>query len=327
MWVNSRLSKTYVTLSTVGNRRWSIMLRLRCKAKNGTHLMQGLTSVSNVQELKDKVEELTGIPSALQKIMVGFPPSSLDLRNGELPLKDCPIKSGDTLIVEEERDTLKIKVSVSNFSAKSSDKDTFPHLIRHVVPADNSCLFTSIHYVVEGGVCEPSCAPEMRNLIAQIVASDPDSYTEAVLGKSNGDYCNWIRQEDTWGGAIEISLLSKFYQCEMCVVDTQTVRIDRFGEDVGYTKRVLLIYDGIHYDPLERQFEDPETPPQTIFSTADDVVLAQALELADEARRKRQFTDLNRFTLRCVVCQKGLVGQVEARDHAKETGHTNFGEI
>lgn len=70
------------------------MLRLQCKAKNGTHLMRGLTSTSSVQELKDKVEELTGVPSALQKILVGFPPTSLDLRNGDLALKDCAIKSG-----------------------------------------------------------------------------------------------------------------------------------------------------------------------------------------------------------------------------------------
>lgn len=72
----------------------SRMLRLRCKAKNGTHLMQGLTHQSCVQELKDKIEELTGIPCDVQKIMVGYPPSSLDLCNGEAHLKDYPIKSG-----------------------------------------------------------------------------------------------------------------------------------------------------------------------------------------------------------------------------------------
>lgn len=70
------------------------MLRLRCKAKNGTHLMQGLTHQSCVQELKDKIEELTGIPCDVQKIMVGYPPSSLDLPNGEAHIKDYPIKSG-----------------------------------------------------------------------------------------------------------------------------------------------------------------------------------------------------------------------------------------
>lgn len=56
--------------------------------------MQGLTHQSCVQELKDKVEELTGIPCDVQKIMVGYPPSSLDLRNGDAHLKDYPIKSG-----------------------------------------------------------------------------------------------------------------------------------------------------------------------------------------------------------------------------------------
>ncbi|XP_030899712.2 ubiquitin thioesterase OTU1 isoform X2 [Melopsittacus undulatus] len=235
---------------------------------------------------------------------------------------------GDTLIVEE--DTSKAKTDspvVAKRTMSNSVREAVPVLARRVVPADNSCLFTSVYYVVEGGVYDPGCAPEMRSLIAQIVASDPESYCEAVLGKTNREYCDWIRREETWGGAIEVSILSKFYQCEICVVDTQTVRIDRFGEDAGYTKRVLLIYDGIHYDPLERKIPDSDIPPQTIFSTSDDIVLAQALELADEARRKRQFTDVNHFTLRCMVCQKGLTGQVEAREHAKETGHTNFGEV
>ncbi|KAI1892685.1 hypothetical protein AGOR_G00136100 [Albula goreensis] len=303
------------------------MLRLRCKAKNGTHMMQGLTHQSCVEELKSKVEELTGIPCDVQKIMVGYPPSSLDLSSGG-SLKDYPIKSGDTLIVEEEKNKPVSQKAVINKQVPAGPRlESAPVLTRRVVPADNSCLFTSVFYVVEGGVYDPSCAPEMRGLIAQIVASDPASYSEAVLGKTNEDYCAWIRRSDTWGGAIEVSILSKFYQCEICVVDTQTVRVDRFGEDAGYRKRVLLIYDGIHYDPLQKETPGSEAPPQTVFSAADDVILAQALELADEARRKRQFTDVNRFTLRCMVCQTGLVGQAEAREHAKETGHTNFGEV
>ncbi|XP_026880712.2 ubiquitin thioesterase OTU1 isoform X2 [Electrophorus electricus] len=273
------------------------------------------------EELKDKVEQLTGIPCDVQKIMVGYPPSSLDLRNGDASLKDYPIQSGDTLIVEEEKNKPK---SQSNAAVL---KGPAPRLERRVVPADNSCLFTSVNYVVEGGVYDPACAAEMRTLIAQIVASNPAAYSEAVLGKTNEEYCNWICRDDTWGGAIEVSILSKFYQCEICVVDTQTVRVDRFGEDAGYHKRVLLIYDGIHYDPLQRAAPGSDAPPQTVFSTADDVILAEALELADEARRKRQYTDVNRFALRCMVCQTGLVGQKEAREHAKETGHTNFGEV
>lgn len=300
------------------------MLRLRCKTREGTHLLQGLTDLSSVRELQEQIAGVTGISGPTQRIMVGFPPASLDLRDGDATLRDLPIKSGDTLIVEEDKNK-PTPASIHSINDRTISKS--PLIVRRVVPADNSCLFTSVYYVVEGGVYDPACAPEMRSLIAEIVASDPTSYSEAVLGKSNEEYCAWIRREDTWGGAIEVSILSKFYQCEICVVDTQTVRIDRFGEDAGYSRRVLLIYDGIHYDPLQRQFPDSDMPPMTIFPSSDDEALVQALELADDARRKRQFTDVNRFALRCMVCQKGLTGQSAARDHAKETGHTNFGEV
>ncbi|XP_051825190.1 ubiquitin thioesterase OTU1-like [Antechinus flavipes] len=304
------------------------MWRLRCKAKNGTHILQGLSSRSRVQELEGQIAALTGIAAGGQRILAGFPPKCLDLSNGETVLGDLPIQSGDTLIVEEDKTKPKISSSaVTEHGAHTSLGEVLPELTRTVVPADNSCLFTSVYYVVEGGVLDPTHAPEMRNLIAETVASDPEFYCEAFLEKTNQEYCEWIRRDDTWGGAIEISILSKFYQCEICVVDTQTVRIDRFGEDAAYPKRVLLIYDGIHYDPLQQNFPDPDSPPLTIFSSSDDIVLAQALELAEEARKKRQFTDVNRFILRCMVCQKGLTGQAEAREHAKETGHTNFGEV
>ncbi|CAL8383384.1 unnamed protein product [Boreogadus saida] len=368
------------------------MLRLRCKTKNGSHLMQGLSQHSCVQELKSKVEELTGIPCDVQKILVGYPPSSLDLRNGHAHLKDYPIKSGDTLIVEEEKNKMKTQASspppqasspapkasspapqasspapkasspapkasspapkasspppqasspapkASSPAPKASSPapkvprleprpEPRPVLARRVVPADNSCLFTSVSYAVAGGVYDPSCSAELRRLIGRTVAGDPAAYSEAVLGKTNDEYCAWIGRDDTWGGAIEVSILSRFYQCEICVVDTQTLRVDRFGEDAGHRKRVLLIYDGIHYDPLQRETPGSDAPPQTVFAATDDVILAQALELAEEARRRRQFTDVNGFALRCLVCQTGLVGQKEARDHAKETGHANFGEV
>ncbi|KAI4827909.1 hypothetical protein KUCAC02_031266 [Chaenocephalus aceratus] len=243
------------------------MLRLRCKTKNGSHIMQGLTHQSCVQELKSMVEELTGIPCDVQKIMVGYPPSSLDLKNGDAHLKDYPIKSGDTLIVEEDKNKPKPPQEQPAVT-KSTTTGSLAHA-------------GTVYYVVEGGVYDPACAPEMRGLIAQIVSSDTTAYSEAVLGKTNEDYCTWIRRDDTWGGAIEVSILSKFYQCEICVVDTQT-----------------------------KETPGSDAPPLTIFSTTDDVILALALELADEARRKRQFTDVNRFALRCM-----------------DTGHTNFGEV
>lgn len=55
--------------------------------------------------------------------------------------------------------------------------------------------------------------------------------------------------------------------------------------------------------------------------------MEQAQQIAMEAKSSRQFTDVNRFSLKCIQCDSLLVGQVEAQQHAKATGHTNFGEV
>lgn len=104
------------------------------------------------------------------------------------------------LIVEEDQTRPKPSPAFPKHGAPSYVRETLPVLTRTSVPADNSCLFTSVYYVVEGGVLNPACAPEMRRLIAQIVASDPDFYSEALLGKTNQEYCDWIKRDDTWGG-------------------------------------------------------------------------------------------------------------------------------
>jgi ubiquitin thioesterase OTU1 len=36
--------------------------------------------------------------------------------------------------------------------------------------------------------------------------------------------------------------------------------------------------------------------------------------------------DVGSFKLRCEICKIGIVGQVEAQDHAKQTGHVKFCE-
>lgn len=55
--------------------------------------------------------------------------------------------------------------------------------------------------------------------------------------------------------------------------------------------------------------------------------MIDAMRLADEAKNAKQFTDVYNFKLRCLVCQQPLKGQSEAQEHAKKTGHINFGEF
>lgn len=91
------------------------------------------------------------------------------------------------------------------------------------------------------------------------------------LGKPNREYCTWILNEEHWGGAIELAILSKHFKTEMVAVDTQNERLNRFGEDENYGQRILLIYDGIHYDPLLLEYSDG-SGIRTTFSTDDHMV-------------------------------------------------------
>lgn len=87
-------------------------------------------------------------------------------------------------------------------------------------------------------------------MIASTVAADPEKYNEAILGRPNKDYVNWIKKPESWGGGIEVSILAEFYGIQISVVDTQSLHISCFGEDQNYPQRMFIIYDGIHYDPL-----------------------------------------------------------------------------
>ena len=62
------------------------------------------------------------------------------------------------------------------------------------------------------------------------------------------------------------------------------------GEDRGYAERALLIYDGIHYDPLVMEGLGG-TFTQKIFPITDDSVLVMASHLAREAQQVHVHVD------------------------------------
>lgn len=74
--------------------RADTMWRLRCKAKDGTHVLQELSSRTRVRELQGQIAAITGIAPGCQRILVGYPPECLDLSNGDTILEDLPIQSG-----------------------------------------------------------------------------------------------------------------------------------------------------------------------------------------------------------------------------------------
>jgi len=313
-------------------------LRLRIQTKMGPKILEGLFLASTIDKLKESISEVANIPKQRIKVRQGYPPKVIDITDNEAELSTLPFRSGDTLIVEEDQ-TKPLETESASGSAKLDDTLELDSLLtkqleegasgiltRKVVPADNSCLFTSTYLVMNQGAFDTSAASELRSIIASIVSKDPATYTEAFLGKPNKDYCAWIRNPNSWGGGIELFIMSQYFSTEIAVVDTQSGRVDRFGEDKSYEDRVFVIYDGIHYDPLVYEAIDQSGSVATKFSIHNAVILAQALELASEAKSIRQFTDVEGFSLRCLACQAPLRGQREAQNHATTTGHINFGE-
>lgn len=311
---------------------------LKLKSKKGQHVVRNLNADATVGILKARISEITQIPQTLLHVLVGFPPRPLDLSKDGADLSSSGITNGDTLIVEEKPNTLKEDEDLARRLAAQEEEDKFIReianqpdgefmgiLMKKVVPADNSCLFTSIGYVLNGTI-DTDVGYYMRNIIAEHVSSDTETYNEAILGKPNLEYCTWIKRPDSWGGAIEVSILSNFYGIEIDVVDVTNGIINRFGEDKNYGQRVFLLFDGIHYDPLYME-SVTDGPPKTIFPIEAENVYQQAEQLSRESKSSRQFTDVTKFTLRCLQCDVMLIGQNEALQHAKSTGHDNFGEV
>ncbi|OQD73916.1 hypothetical protein PENDEC_c013G03775 [Penicillium decumbens] len=203
--------------------------------------------------------------------------------------------------------------------------------VLRVMPDDNSCLFRAVGSAVMG---EMDTMVELRSIIASVIQSNPSEYTAVVLGKNPDDYCQWIQNEDSWGGAIELKILSEYFNIEICSIDVQTLHMFQFNE--GAPTRCIVVYSGIHYDVLSLQFPCSD-PPYThadpfaqgdtkIFDAVDPVVMEKAKELCQVLQSKHYYTDTSGFLVRCNTCGGTFTGEKGATKHASETGHYDFGE-
>ncbi|EME32545.1 4-hydroxybenzoyl-CoA thioesterase [Galdieria sulphuraria] len=289
-------------------------MHLRLRTKNGLITIT-VSQQCTIRELSEEIERKTGIEVAKQKILYGFPQRELRA-DADKPVESV-LQSGDSLTV----DKLSAETEQER-TVESSPASTENAYVRRKVPDDNSCLFHAICYVFRSG-----SVAQLRHIISETVRLNPDLYTEAFLGKSNHEYSRWILLPETWGGAIELSILSKYFQTEISVFDIQTLRLDRYGEAENYEERVFLLYDGIHYDPIARAFLGASREYDvTVFKIWDNEALVGAKSVAEEANKNRQYTDLASFTLMCRNCGAKLKGETSAVEHAKQTGHTNFTE-
>ena len=82
--------------------------------------------------------------------------------------------------------------------------------------------------------------PFMVIIISSEIMSNPNDYNAAILDKDPDEYCEWILKGDSWGGGIELSILSKFFQMQIGVVDIQNITIEYFGD---YSNCIYLLYN------------------------------------------------------------------------------------
>ncbi|KAI0977773.1 hypothetical protein GJ496_006838 [Pomphorhynchus laevis] len=191
---------------------------------------------------------------------------------------------------------------------------------------DNCCLFNAFDYCLSAG-CHTSnkdSVQSRRKAIAGEILRKPDKYTEAFLGLNPEEYCRKITMPNTWGGAIELDILSDLMHVQICVLDIRANQSYLFGENFIDTSRIYLLYDGCHYDAVVRIDSDIVI---TMFPSTDDKIYQAALLLMSQEKKAGNFTDVANFTLKCDQCGQRLQGQIAAEQHAKQFGHVDFSEI
>lgn len=331
-------------------------MNLRVRSSEGVKNVRNLPTDIRWAAFVQSIAQATSIPASNLLLKVGYPPKPLLVSDGDALVFPALVTNGDTITAERSAEPPSLPApptsvpattpppAASTEAAASAPSTAAPPvsrpvpprdepplnsdgvLIRRVIADDNSCLFNAVGYVLEGH--SRTKAPVLRKLISDIVRSDPVSFSAAFLGQANAAYAEWILQPKTWGGAIELSILSDYYSTEICAFDVATTRMDCYGEGKGYKQRVFLVYDGLHYDAFGLNFapDGPEDFDTTVFSPRDDYVSNNALSIVRSLKEKHLYTDTGSFQLLCGDCQAVLIGEKGATEHAMSTGHTNFTE-
>ncbi|KAI0035532.1 hypothetical protein K488DRAFT_43091 [Vararia minispora EC-137] len=344
------------------------MSRIRLRHPTGvTTLTIDLDSEqTTVQDLLNQIFSSSEIPPSQQELKVGYPPRALEAVIPELPISSLGLKNGDQITVTQKTSSTPAArpaapplpsdpgASIINHPASAPlvDYSTRPktayvprgdnapgsnyvrveggYLIHTIVPDDNSCMFASIALVLEQDMSQ---SPKIRKIVADAILDDPETWSEAILGRPPSEYISTILSPNSWGGAIELAILATHYATEINSIDVETGRIDQFEpRGAASGNRVLLIYSGIHYDAA---ILAPEPGAPVAFCTSvfpvvreesNDAILQALQELAGKLRKKHLFTNTATFDLKCEDCGTGLRGEKEAREHARVTGHVKFGE-
>ena len=253
------------------------------------------------------------------QIIYGFPTKTINNKEYDsLTLLDLSIFDKESLRIQLIDSNL-LKQQEKNNSENKNIIDYSKYSIRKKdIAGDNSCLFNAINFAINQNENSPEV---IRGIISSEIMANPNEYNSAILGKEPSQYCKWILNKETWGGGIEISILSKFFQIQISVVDIQYITIENFG---NYNRCIYLLYNNIHYDVFYKEENGKITG---IFNTYDERVKNEIMDICLQLQEHQKYIDSTLFSLECVQCGFLMNGNKDVMEHTQKTGHVHFKQV
>ncbi|KAK8842783.1 aminotransferase [Tritrichomonas musculus] len=282
------------------------------------------TQQSTVEELMAEIRDQCEVMPSRQQIMFGYPQKTLptDSESLSLPLSALGVQKREMFTLVKKDPSSATAQGQTNQAGPKSMKSRFTEAIKIPIPSDNSCLFNSIAYLCTGS---SNRGIELRNYCIEQIKQNPTVYTAAMLGCEPAEYCRWISRPDHWGGYIEMNILSKLYNVEICVLYIEESKIVPVNS-CNAKKRIYILYDNIHYDSIV--FKGFGYKDEVKVIDADDAYAEQlALDMARTIKAAGGYTNTKTAMLKCDDCGKIFKGQNEAEVHLKATGHFNYSQV
>jgi ubiquitin thioesterase OTU1 len=265
--------------------------------KGRVHSLSLMTSSITLKELQTIVRKSISPDATHFGFKAGFPPRLLE-SDGALQLA-----------IAQKEQLVQVEVEqVEQTDTSAADSATSVGCLKRVVvPADNSCLFSALEFLLDD-------VKDARSLIADAIASS-ETLDAAMLGQPNESYVRWLRDTSSWGGEIELNVASEIFAVRIVVVHVGGTRL-AYG---NASRRIHLIFDGAHYDPLLVNGTKivHSNDLDADFEESADLMCAKLISLG-------RVTDLARDQLICGACKSVLKGEAAAQEHARVTGHVNF---
>ena len=194
--------------------------------------------------------------------------------------------------------------------------------IRRNVDADNSCLFSSIGYLLDRNNYNEFTKYKFRNMIVNIL-NNTDTYND-ILELPKQQYIDFITDISNWGGAIEIKIFSDLFDIMIVCFDVKTGRSDVYGNH--HKDCIYLLYNGIHYDPLVVSEPTLDTSfDLTKFNSQDYETFNNMKQLVETCKNQKDYFDFN--SLECEICNIQISNQEQAYTHSIESNHWNYKQI